>query len=245
MLVGLCGTLLLLVPVGGLTGLDMTHGKFALAVIALQLGNIAWCWGSIVQKRSTVTVHPVMSGAVQQIFVGLFFLIPSLFLEGHDAKWDLKGAGAIVYMSGHEGRGIGLWAKAVTYVLQDGGEDTYQANRSLGLPDDMVLDPALRDSVATLVRTHLATVRSLTPAWIAEERATAKNPTLRGVGLADALFLRTINEMAIVSVETAGPAHDAAWLKAALAPNACRSLYAQPYAQRIALIQASRPASTD
>jgi len=39
-------------------------------------------------------------------------------------------------MSGHEGRGIGLWAKAATYLLQDGGEDTYQANRSLGLPDD-------------------------------------------------------------------------------------------------------------
>ncbi len=44
--------------------------------------------------------------------------------------------GMIVYMAGHEGRGIGLWAKAATYVLQDGGEDTYQANRSLGLPDD-------------------------------------------------------------------------------------------------------------
>lgn len=44
--------------------------------------------------------------------------------------------GLIVYMSGHEGRGIGLWAKAATYVLQDSGEDTYQANRSLGLPDD-------------------------------------------------------------------------------------------------------------
>jgi GTP cyclohydrolase II len=42
----------------------------------------------------------------------------------------------IVYMSGHEGRGIGLWAKAATYLLQDAGEDTYQANRSLGLPDD-------------------------------------------------------------------------------------------------------------
>ena len=36
----------------------------------------------------------------------------------------------------HEGRGIGLWATAATYVLQDGGEDTYEANRSLGLPDD-------------------------------------------------------------------------------------------------------------
>ena len=44
--------------------------------------------------------------------------------------------GMIIYMSGHEGRGIGLWAKAATYLLQDSGENTYQANRSLGLPDD-------------------------------------------------------------------------------------------------------------
>ncbi len=44
--------------------------------------------------------------------------------------------GMLIYMSGHEGRGIGLWAKAATYLLQDGGENTYQANRSLGLPDD-------------------------------------------------------------------------------------------------------------
>ena len=44
--------------------------------------------------------------------------------------------GMLIYMSGHEGRGIGLWAKAATYLLQDAGEDTYQANRSLGLPDD-------------------------------------------------------------------------------------------------------------
>jgi len=46
------------------------------------------------------------------------------------------GGGYLVYMAGHEGRGIGLWAKAATYLLQDAGEDTYQANRSLGLPDD-------------------------------------------------------------------------------------------------------------
>jgi GTP cyclohydrolase II len=48
---------------------------------------------------------------------------------------DREG-GIIVYMSGHEGRGIGLWAKAATYLLQDAGENTYEANRSLGLPDD-------------------------------------------------------------------------------------------------------------
>ena len=47
-----------------------------------------------------------------------------------------EGAGALVYMAGHEGRGIGLWAKAITYLLQDAGQDTYQANEKLGLPVD-------------------------------------------------------------------------------------------------------------
>ncbi len=49
---------------------------------------------------------------------------------------DEDQGGVLIYMSGHEGRGIGLWAKAATYLLQDAGENTYQANRSLGLPDD-------------------------------------------------------------------------------------------------------------
>lgn len=47
-----------------------------------------------------------------------------------------EGVGALVYLSSHEGRGIGLWAKAVTYLLQDMGHDTYQANVALGLPED-------------------------------------------------------------------------------------------------------------
>jgi GTP cyclohydrolase II len=61
---------------------------------------------------------------------------------------DDEQGGMLVYMSGHEGRGIGLWAKAATYILQDAGENTYQANRSLGLPDDS------RDfsDAATLIR---------------------------------------------------------------------------------------------
>ena len=65
-----------------------------------------------------------------------------------DAISDDPQGGLLVYMSGHEGRGIGLWAKAATYLLQDAGEDTYQANRSLGLPDDS------RDfsDAATLIR---------------------------------------------------------------------------------------------
>ena len=47
-----------------------------------------------------------------------------------------EGSGAVVYMSSHEGRGIGLWAKGITYILQDMGRDTYRANRELNLPED-------------------------------------------------------------------------------------------------------------
>jgi len=57
-------------------------------------------------------------------------------LEQAFARIVDEGCGAIVYMSGHEGRGIGLWAKAVTYLLQDMGHDTYDANRALNLPED-------------------------------------------------------------------------------------------------------------
>ncbi|MCP4155503.1 MAG: GTP cyclohydrolase II [bacterium] len=57
-------------------------------------------------------------------------------LEGAFERIDKEKGGAVIYMSGHEGRGIGLWAKAITYLLQDDGQDTYEANVSLGLPED-------------------------------------------------------------------------------------------------------------
>ncbi|MFH1728133.1 MAG: GTP cyclohydrolase II RibA [Pseudomonadota bacterium] len=44
--------------------------------------------------------------------------------------------GALIYLSSHEGRGIGLYAKAATYLLQDIGLDTYEANEKMGLPAD-------------------------------------------------------------------------------------------------------------
>ncbi|MFD4193584.1 GTP cyclohydrolase II [Amycolatopsis thermoflava] len=66
-----------------------------------------------------------------------------------------EGSGVLVYLRGHEGRGIGLVAKVRTHVLQDEGLDTVDSATSLGLPVDV------RDySPAARVLRHLG-VRSV------------------------------------------------------------------------------------
>ncbi len=93
------------------------------------------------------------------------------------------GTGALVYLRGHEGRGIGLAAKIQAYHLQDQGFDTVEANEQLGLPVDA---RDYRAGAAILLDLGLHTVRLLT-----NNPAKATGLTAAGVQVAERVPLHT------------------------------------------------------
>ncbi|MBM4760941.1 GTP cyclohydrolase II RibA [Bacillus sp. B15-48] len=83
------------------------------------------------------------------------------------------GTGALFYLANHEGRGIGLFSKAMAYILQENGYDTVEANEALGFADDLrnyddaiqVLK-ALRSKPVTLITNNPRKLKALKSAGL-------------------------------------------------------------------------------
>jgi len=72
---------------------------------------------------------------------------------------EQSGNGYIIYLRDHEGRGIGLAEKVRAYVLQDSGQDTVEANISIGQPID---DRTYEDAISALQRLQIKSLILLT-----------------------------------------------------------------------------------
>ncbi|TCN26594.1 GTP cyclohydrolase II [Mesobacillus foraminis] len=92
---------------------------------------------------------------------------------GFQLKQSMKmiaehGTGALFYLANHEGRGIGLFSKAMAYILQENGLDTVEANESLGFADDtrnyddaIQVLKALRSKPVTLITNNPKKLKAL------------------------------------------------------------------------------------
>jgi 3,4-dihydroxy 2-butanone 4-phosphate synthase/GTP cyclohydrolase II len=103
--------------------------------------------------------------------------------------------GVVVYLRGHEGRGIGLINKLRAYRLQEGGLDTLDANLALGLPidaRDFSAASAILDDLGIahvrLLTNNPEKVRQLESHGI---RVADRVPLVVGVGAGNAGYLET------------------------------------------------------
>lgn len=95
MLIGFTGTLLLIAP----SAISHAFGGPAVtSFLLLQLGCLAWAFGSISQRRRNTRAHPVVSGAVQQLATGIVYVVPVLLVKSQPVRWNARGVSALVYL---------------------------------------------------------------------------------------------------------------------------------------------------
>ena len=94
-----------------------------------------------------------------------------------------EGRGVVLYMRGHEGRGIGIDEKLRAYTLQDQGLDTVEANLALGLPVDS--------------RDYRAAAAMLQALGVRQVRLLSNNP--RKLAALDAAGLEVVERVALAT----------------------------------------------
>ena len=95
MVVGFAGACILLMPGAGATSL---HMEALIGFAILQLGCIAWCLGSIMQRRLKTEAHPIVSGAVQQLASSLAFVPLALAIPHGPIVIKARAVWAVAYL---------------------------------------------------------------------------------------------------------------------------------------------------
>ncbi|GAA1169817.1 3,4-dihydroxy 2-butanone 4-phosphate synthase/GTP cyclohydrolase II [Kitasatospora gansuensis] len=111
------------------------------------------------------------------------------------AQVAAAGRGVVLYLRGHEGRGIGLTHKLRAYELQEQGRDTVDANLELGLPAD-ARDYSIGAHMLTDLGVHTLTLLTNNPDKIAALtehglKVTDRRPVEIEPGEHNAAYLRT------------------------------------------------------
>jgi len=95
MIVGFAGAALLVSGGIGSGGFSRTALS---GFLILQLGMISWSAGSIYQRKQQTDAHPIVIGAVQQVFGGLAALPLAVFASSHHLAWSVRGVSALFYL---------------------------------------------------------------------------------------------------------------------------------------------------
>ncbi|MDR7238917.1 GTP cyclohydrolase II [Neobacillus drentensis] len=134
---------------------------------------------------------------------------------GFQLKQSMKmisehGNGALFYLANHEGRGIGLFSKAMAYVLQENGYDTVEANEGLGFVDDsrnygdaIQVLKALRSKPVTLMTNNPKKLEAIKNAGI---EVTSRKPLWGDVSEYNEKYLQTkVNKSGHIREKGKGP----------------------------------------
>jgi drug/metabolite transporter (DMT)-like permease len=95
LLVGLIGVAVLIAPSALKEG---WHGRTVAGFLLLQVGTAGWLFGALLQRRQRSVAHPIVSGAVQQVSTGLFFMLPSVLFEHWPSHINQRPALALIYL---------------------------------------------------------------------------------------------------------------------------------------------------